>query len=76
MLSDRGQNHTREHTEQLSAQEPDPYCVLSYSADLIRKAVTHESKPWEKGNLSGQPLRGQQAGAQIGTGRPGWLLGS
>ena len=76
MLTDRGQNRTGEHMEQFSAQDPDLYCMLLYSADLINGAVIRGSKPWEKGDLSGQPLCGQQAGVEIGKGRPGWHLGS
>lgn len=61
--------------EQLSAQDPDLHCVLLHSADLISGAMIRESKPREKGNLSGQMLCGQQAEAEIGKGRPGWHLG-
>lgn len=50
--------------EHLSAEDPDLYCVLLYSADLISGARIRESKPWQKGNLSGQLLCGQQAGVE------------
>ena len=58
------------------AQDPNLHCVLLYSADLIGGATICRSKPWEKGNLSGQLLRERQAGVENGEGRPGQHLGS